>query len=608
MLSKLGQGGMGAVYRGVGPDGRPVAVKVIRKELATDPAFRARFADEVSNARRVASFCTAQVLDHGEADGVPYMVTEYIEGPSLSDYISEHGPMPLEPLKALAAGIATALVAIHGARLVHRDLKPSNVLLSSTGPRVIDFGVARAVDSSTHHTQTGFIVGSPGWIAPEQVYEGTVDTAADIFTWGSLIAFAATGRHPYGSGNLMVLATRAHRGEHDLTGVPEELLPLITRALDPDPANRPTAEELLVALVGDEGDPQTGAQRLVTSAWTPSMLPPAVFQQPSTPPPPPTPSAPPSPSTPGVPPSPGPTTPPPMHITPPPFPAPSPMAPPAPAHTPSTPPPSPPSTPQPWTVPGPGPQRPSSGSNAAAALIVICAVILLPVLGIGAYALISTSSPKGAHGPTDEPVIVPPQSRITTPSAEPTVPQTDEIVALPGSLCETIADARPAKARNLPRKKSSTDSSTDRYCRWESLTTTRAANLAVQIEAVSKLGDKSGEQRAREDMETNWEHLTDPQYHRSPERLRGLGDEAIVANQISPIIAGPSEDNVRAYWMGGANLYVRYRNVIIEVTWVAADYPASIRGNRTLRGTNLPYASAKQEAISLARLVLKEIQ
>src|SRR5262249_16377301 len=132
-------------------------------------------------------FCTAKVLTYGESDGRPYLVTEFIEGPSLSDYIAEHGALPAEPLHALAVGIATALAAIHIAKLVHRDLKPANVILSASGPRVIDFGIARALDGDAKHTQTGFIVGSPGWIPPEQVFENQVSTAGDVFAWGTLI-------------------------------------------------------------------------------------------------------------------------------------------------------------------------------------------------------------------------------------------------------------------------------------------------------------------------------------------------------------------------------------------------------------------------------------
>ncbi|MEV0405207.1 protein kinase [Actinoallomurus sp. NPDC050550] len=155
------------------------------------------------------------------ADGLPYMVTEYIHGKSLADYVEADGIFPAAPLRALAVGIAAALSAIRAVRLVHRDLQPSNVLLSQSGPRVIDFGIARALDSTDKHTATGLIVGNPGWIAPEQVFDGEVSTAADVFAWGALIAFAATGANPYGTGNLMVLAARAAQAGHHLDGVPQ---------------------------------------------------------------------------------------------------------------------------------------------------------------------------------------------------------------------------------------------------------------------------------------------------------------------------------------------------------------------------------------------------
>ncbi|MFC6933836.1 serine/threonine-protein kinase [Actinomadura yumaensis] len=269
VLGRLGVGGMGKVYLGEDPEGRPVAIKVVRRELAIDGSFRARFAGEVANARRVASFCTAKVLDHGETDGLPYMVTEYIEGPSLGSLVDRDGALAPGRLRGLAIGIATALTAIHAVRLVHRDLKPGNVLLSDTGPRVIDFGIARALDSTDQHTQTGFIVGSPGWIAPEQVFDGTVDTAADVFAWGTLVAYAASGSHPYGKGNLMVLASRAQRRKHALDAVPDDLRPLVHAALTPDPSERPAAEDLLVALVGEAHDPEHAATRIITREWTP---------------------------------------------------------------------------------------------------------------------------------------------------------------------------------------------------------------------------------------------------------------------------------------------------------------------------------------------------
>ncbi|TDC85875.1 serine/threonine-protein kinase [Actinomadura sp. 7K507] len=274
LLGRIGEGGMGVVYLGLSPSGRKVAVKVIRPEPARDPEFRARFETEVTNAGRVASFCTARVLDHGEADGLPYLITEYIDGPSLADYIEAHGSFPAESLRSLAVGVATALTAIHAVRLVHRDLKPRNVLLAADGPRVIDFGIARALDSEERHTRTGALMGSLGYIAPEQAFEGQDGTAADVFAWGTLIAHAVSGENPFGTGPMPVLAARAHQAKYDLSSVPQDLLPLVTAALDPDPDRRPTAEELLVHLVGEQA-PDEAASALIHDEWSPGPVPPA---------------------------------------------------------------------------------------------------------------------------------------------------------------------------------------------------------------------------------------------------------------------------------------------------------------------------------------------
>ncbi|MEV5575553.1 serine/threonine-protein kinase [Spirillospora sp. NPDC052269] len=268
LLGRLGEGGMGTVYLGLSDSGRRVAVKIVKPEMAADPRFRARFDTEVANARRVASFCTARVLDHGVSDGVPFLVTEYIEGPSLADHIDEHGPLAGGSLRGLAVGVATALTAIHAVRLVHRDLKPRNVMLAADGPRVIDFGIARALDADSHHTRTGGFVGSPGWCAPEQVFDGRISPAVDVFAWGTLVAYAATGRHPYGVGNLPTLAARAQQGRFDLSGVPPELLPHVQAALHPAPSARPTSHDLLRALVGTD-DPQAAATTVINREWAP---------------------------------------------------------------------------------------------------------------------------------------------------------------------------------------------------------------------------------------------------------------------------------------------------------------------------------------------------
>ncbi|WP_141584578.1 protein kinase [Actinomadura sp. WMMA1423] len=252
--AKIGEGGMGAVYLGRDSDGRAVAVKVVRAELAGDRTFLARFHDEAANAQRVASFCTAQVLEHGEDLGLAYMVTEYIDGPSLLQHVSAKGALSPGMLHGVAVGVAAALVAIHSAGLVHRDLKPSNVLLSISGPRVIDFGIARALDMASSHTRTGQVVGTPGWIAPEQITTQEVTPAVDVFAWGCLVAFAASGRNPFGQGSFQIMAARAVHADPEVGDLPPSLAGLVQAALRKDPAQRPSARELLLALVGGSGE------------------------------------------------------------------------------------------------------------------------------------------------------------------------------------------------------------------------------------------------------------------------------------------------------------------------------------------------------------------
>ncbi|GAA0383285.1 hypothetical protein Acor_70540 [Acrocarpospora corrugata] len=251
LLGRLGEGGMGTVYLAVAPTGRLVAVKVVKAQFTMDDDFAARFHGEVENARRVASFCTAQVLDNGNTEhGQPYMVTEYIAGIPLSRQISQYGALDPGPLHGVALGVAAALAAIHVAGLVHRDLKPANVILSMSGPRVIDFGIARALDTTHSFTQSGELLGSPGWWAPEQVRGQEISPWTDIFAWGCLVSYAATGRHPYGRGDAVTLAARVLAGRPDLGALPAPLNELARRATDPDPFLRPTAQDLLIALVG----------------------------------------------------------------------------------------------------------------------------------------------------------------------------------------------------------------------------------------------------------------------------------------------------------------------------------------------------------------------
>ncbi|WP_246080547.1 protein kinase domain-containing protein [Nonomuraea mesophila] len=251
LLGRLGEGGMGTVFLARAPTGRFVALKVVKAEFANQEGFAARFHAEVDSARRVASFCTAQVLDNGNTgDGRPYMVTEYIAGTPLSDQITRQGSLDPGPLHGVALGVAAALAAIHVAELVHRDLKPANVILSLSGPRVIDFGIARALDRESGFTLSGELLGSPGWWAPEQVRGEPVSPAADIFAWGCLVAYAGNGRHPFGRGDPITLAHRVLNTQPDLGTLPAPLDDLVRLATSMDPAQRPTAQDLLIALVG----------------------------------------------------------------------------------------------------------------------------------------------------------------------------------------------------------------------------------------------------------------------------------------------------------------------------------------------------------------------
>ena len=212
LVGQLGQGGMGRVFLGVSPGGRPVAVKAIRAELAANPEFRARFGREVAAARRVSGVFTAQVVD-ADVDGpVAWMATAYVPGPSLAEAVDTHGPLPEASLLALAAGLAESLNAIHAVGVVHRDLKPSNVLLAEDGPRVIDFGISRAAES-TMLTQAGLVVGSPGFMSPEQAMGSDVGPPSDIFNLGAVLAFAATGEGPFGTGTTAALLYRVVHGD-----------------------------------------------------------------------------------------------------------------------------------------------------------------------------------------------------------------------------------------------------------------------------------------------------------------------------------------------------------------------------------------------------------
>jgi serine/threonine protein kinase len=253
VLGTLGQGGMGTVYLGRSELGGLVAIKVVRADVADDPQFRNRFRQEAAMARRVARVCTAEVLDFDPDAAQPYLVTEFIEGPTLSSFVDRRGPLVAANLEQLAVGVAAALRAIHTAGIVHRDLKPSNVVLSQVGPRVIDFGIARALDSVTESTGGPRPLGTPAFMAPEQIRGDAITSKADIWAWGGLMTFAATGQYPFGTGSAQALLYRAMNEEPQLEGIGPSLRPIVGEAMRKNPQDRPTASALMDRLLGDEG-------------------------------------------------------------------------------------------------------------------------------------------------------------------------------------------------------------------------------------------------------------------------------------------------------------------------------------------------------------------
>ena len=244
LAARLGSGGMGKVYLSYTPGGRAVAIKVIRPELAEDPGFRRRFRQEVEAAQRVQGLCTAPVVASDPDAPQPWLATAFVPGPTLDSAVGEHGPLPTQTVLLLVAGIAEALQSIHGAGIVHRDLKPSNVLLAADGPRVIDFGIARAADA-TALTGSGMVIGTPAFMAPEQAQFGHVGEATDIFALGQVAAYSALGAAPYGDGPSHAVLYRIVHEEPDLSGLPAELLPMVARCLAKDPAQRPSLTEII---------------------------------------------------------------------------------------------------------------------------------------------------------------------------------------------------------------------------------------------------------------------------------------------------------------------------------------------------------------------------
>src|SRR6266566_3773892 len=264
LRGRLGAGGMGRVYLGLSPGGRSVAVKVIRADLAQDAEFRARFRRGAGVARRVSGLFTAPVIDADVESPVPWLATAYVRGPSLADAVSEHGPLPAASVLVLARGLAEGLGAIHAAGVVHRDLKPANVLLAEDGPRVIDFGISRAIEASVL-THTGLVVGSPGFMSPEQAEGREVGPPSDIFSLGAVLTFAATGQGPFGTGSNAALMYRLVNSPANLGSVPGELRSLVGSCLAKHPSDRPTARELLAEVGAIQPAPGWLAESIMSS-------------------------------------------------------------------------------------------------------------------------------------------------------------------------------------------------------------------------------------------------------------------------------------------------------------------------------------------------------
>ncbi|MCK2215170.1 protein kinase [Actinomadura sp. ATCC 31491] len=441
LLGRLGEGGQGVVYLAEDSSGTRVAVKWLRPDLSGDAVSVERFLREVQVAQQVAPFCTAAVLGTGVEQDRPYIVSEYIEGPSLHRVVQEEGPRTGSVLHRLAIGTATALAAIHQAGIVHRDFKPANVIIGADGARVIDFGIARALNATS--TISSMVVGTPSYMPPEQIMGHAVGPAADMFAWGSTMVFAASGRAPFGSDTMPAVINRVLNQQPDLGVLEGQLLDVVAACLNKDPAQRPTAEQVIMRLLQH---PAPNAGILAQAAAEAAPRPPHQA------PPPPHPSGPqhhPQPSGPYQPQPPYPGGP---ASGPVPYPQPA-------AHSGPVPPPP----HQPWQPPHPpygqtthpsmyggGPQEPRrrsrgpliAGVTAAVALLVLAGVIVIVTLdrsaGTGTAASGSpTGSPTGSSGR-------PRQSTPSTPAPVADVPRTGTKKTLPGGdihLYENPGDA-----------------------------------------------------------------------------------------------------------------------------------------------------------------------
>ncbi|MET9676114.1 serine/threonine-protein kinase [Streptomyces sp. NPDC006482] len=268
LQARLGSGGMGVVYLAHTPGGRPIALKAVRAEFAGDPEFRLRFAQEVASAERIHGLFTAQVVASGVDAPTPWLATAYVPGPSLQQVVQRHGPLPVRTVLLLVAGIAEALQAIHRAGVVHRDLKPANVLIAEDGPRVIDFGIARAADAVAL-TGRGMSIGTAAFMAPEQALGRPVSPATDVFALGALIAYVASGTGPFGPGPESAALYRVVHEQPDLTRVPHDLRDLLAWCLSKQPEDRPTTVDLIAAV---HAHPLVGPRPEFAEGWLPRSI------------------------------------------------------------------------------------------------------------------------------------------------------------------------------------------------------------------------------------------------------------------------------------------------------------------------------------------------
>ena len=269
LVKKIGEGGMGVVYLGTDAEQRQVAIKVLGAAVASDPSARQRLAREVDTMRRVRNRFVAEVVDADVAGRSPYIVTRFVPGRTLEEAVRSDGPLPAHALDCLAEGLAEALAAIHAAGVVHRDLKPGNVMLSGGHPVVIDFGIAHVPDS-TRLTKTGLVMGTPGYLAPEVIEGEPSSGASDVHSWGATVAYAATGRQPFGTGNYQTIFFRVLEGKAEIDGVPPRLLPFVAAALSTDPKSRPTARMLAGQLGMPRSAPRPRPETAVTRVDRPS--------------------------------------------------------------------------------------------------------------------------------------------------------------------------------------------------------------------------------------------------------------------------------------------------------------------------------------------------